>query len=276
MSAPFDADAIATRFVSARRSAHALPDFPGTIPPDLEHAYRVQDAAIGRWPGRIVGWKVGFIAPERRDVSGDERLLGPVFDDGLRLLNRDEEIAFPVFDGGFAAVEAEFAFRLAADAPAAQTQWSIEQAAAIAGALHVAVETAGSPLATINALGPIVVVCDFGNNAGLILGPAIHDWRDRRFDDLPCATFIEDREVGRGSAASLPGGPLAALAFALARNARRGRALKAGDLVTTGAATGIHDIRAGERAEIRFHADVVLRCRAVAAAEGESPRAQTS
>jgi 2-keto-4-pentenoate hydratase len=274
MTMAFDADAIAARFVDARRTARALADFPGTIPPDLEHAYRVQDAAIARWPGRIVGWKVGFIAPERRDASGDERLLGPVFEDGLRALDADAEIAFPVFEGGFAAVEAEFAFRLAADAPSAQTQWSPEQAAAIAGTLHVAIETAGSPLATINVLGPIVVVSDFGNNAGLILGPAIADWRQRRFDDLACATFIDDREVGRGSAASLPGGPLAALAFALARNARRGRALKAGDLVTTGAATGIHDIRAGQHAEIRFDTGIALRCRAHAA-KGEA-NAQTS
>ena len=32
------------------------------------------------------------------------------------------------------------------------------------------VEMAGSPLATINELGPTVVAADFGNNNGLILG----------------------------------------------------------------------------------------------------------
>ncbi len=262
---PFDADAIAQRFVNARLQARALADFPGIRPPDLEHAYRVQDAAIARWPDRVAGWKVGFIALHRREISNDERLLGPVFHNAVWRHNGHEEIAFPVFDHGFAAIEAEFAFRLAYDAPPGRSQWSTEQAADIVTDLHIAIETAGSPLATINVLGPVVVVCDFGNNAGLILGPIIPDWRAQCFESMLCETWIEGREVGRGSAASLPGGPLSALAFALSRNAQRGRPLKAGDIVTTGAATGIHDIRAGQSAEIRFGAFGSLRCRAIPA-----------
>ena len=47
---------------------------------------------------------------------------------------------------------------------------------------------------------------------------------------------------------------LAALRFALVRCARRGMPLRAGQLVSTGAATGIHDIRAGQRARVTFDA----------------------
>jgi 2-keto-4-pentenoate hydratase len=274
MSLPkFDADAIAESFVSARLQAHALADFPGSIPPDLEHAYRVQDAAIARWPDRVAGWKVGFIAPHRRDDSNDERLVGPVFARSIWRCAPNETVAFPVFERGFAAVEAEFAFRLNRDAPTSQLEWNTEQAADMVGDLHIAIETAGSPLATINVLGPIVVVSDFGNNAGLILGPAIPDWRRHSDASMICSTWIEGSEVGSGSAASLPGGPLSALAFALARNARRGRPLKAGDIVTTGAATGIHDIKAGQSAEIRFGDLGVLHCRAVAAESGRHAHA---
>ncbi len=261
----FNADAIAERFVSARLQARALADFPGSIPPDLEHAYRVQDSAIARWPDRVAGWKVGFIASHRRDDSNDERLVGPVFARSIWTCTHDETVAFPVFEHGFSAVEAEFAFRLDRDAPPSQLEWHTEQAADMVADLHIAIETAGSPLATINALGPIVVVSDFGNNAGLILGPSIPDWRQRSDASMICSTWIEGHQVGNGSAASLPGGPLSALAFALARNARRGRPLNAGDIVTTGAATGIHDIQAGQSAEIRFGTLGVLRCRAVAA-----------
>jgi 2-keto-4-pentenoate hydratase len=259
------AEAIARQFVNARLQARALADFPGDIPADLAGAYRVQDAAIALWPDRVAGWKVGFIAPHRRDDSNDERLVGPVFSQSLWRCEDGAEVSVPVFENGFAAVEAEFAFRLGADAPADQYDWTGEQAAVIAADLHIAVETAGSPLATINALGPIVVVSDFGNNAGLILGPAIAGWRQRSDASMTCSTWIEGHEVGSGSAASLPGGVLSALAFALSRNARRGRPLKAGDIVTTGAATGIHDIRAGQSADIRFGALGSLRCRAFTA-----------
>ena len=41
-----DAVKIADRFLSARRSAGALPDYPGEMPTSLDAAYAVQDAAI--------------------------------------------------------------------------------------------------------------------------------------------------------------------------------------------------------------------------------------
>jgi len=55
--------------------------------------------------------------------------------------------ALPVFEGGFAAVEAEFVFRLASDAPSDKVQWTPEEASRIAAAMHIGIETAGSPLA---------------------------------------------------------------------------------------------------------------------------------
>jgi 2-keto-4-pentenoate hydratase len=158
----------------------------------------------------------------------------------------------PVFDGGFAAVEAEFIVRLAADAPAGKTSWSSLEAGDLAGELFAGIEPAGSPLAPINDLGPTVIVSDFGNNAGLILGPAIPAWRERSLDQLTTETFIDADSVGRGTAASVPGGPLAALAFALECCARRGLPLKAGQLISTGATTGVHQIRAGQRARAVF------------------------
>ena len=66
-----------------------------------------------------------------------------------------------------------------------------------------------------------------------------------------------------GSAASVSGGPLAALAFALRCNARRGRPLRAGTLVSTGAVTGVHSIAAGQAAEAVFTGLGVLRCVAI-------------
>jgi 2-keto-4-pentenoate hydratase len=123
------------------------------------------------------------------------------------------------------------------------------------GALMVGAELAGSPLPRINDLGPAVVVSDFGNNAGLILGAVVPDWRHRLGDaerDLHCATEIDGEIVGRGHASDIAGGLVAALRFALSRCAKRGMSLRAGQYVSTGAATGIHDIRAGQSARVIF------------------------
>jgi 2-keto-4-pentenoate hydratase len=253
--------AIATGFVRARLQGASLAGFPGDIPADLVTAYQVQDLAIARWPDRLVGWKVGYIAAERRDASGDERLLGPIFARGL-LPALDPEVEIAVFAGGFAAIEAEYVLQLLADAPADKTDWTLEEAASLPATLHIGIEVASSPLATINVLGPRVVVSDFGNNNGLVLGREIPDWKSIPEDQLTCTTFIEGRQVGTGAATTLPGGLRAAFAFALSRSARRGRPLKAGELIATGNATGIHDIVAGQQGRISFDGFGDIQCRA--------------
>jgi 2-keto-4-pentenoate hydratase len=242
--------AIARSFVHARRAGQALADFPGEIPATLVDAYEVQDIAIAQWPDAVVGWKVGYIPEDRRDQSGDDRLLGPIFAKAVWAATPAPQ--FPVYIGGFAAVEAEFVLRLDADAPAKKTTWSPDEADTFPATLHTGVEIASSPLATINQLGPRVVISDFGNHNGLVLGPEIRMWRAIPESELTCQTLIDGVQVGSGGATSLPGGLRAAFAFALARSARRGRPLKKGDLIATGNATGIHDIRAGQTATIRF------------------------
>lgn len=269
---PEDLATIADRFVHARQQGLSLPDFPGQIPADLVTAYRVQDAAIAQWPDRVVGWKVGYIAPERRDASGDERLLGPIFERALQMATGShlELLEFRVFSGGFGAVEAEYVLRLDADAPVGKIDWTPEEAAAVPSTLYTGMEVASSPLATINQLGPRVVISDFGNNNGLILGEEISDWTSRPEGELTCQTFIDEQLVGSGGATTLPGGLRAAFAFALSRSAKRGRPLKAGDLIATGNATGIHDILAGQQARIHFAGFNDIVCRAVAATPRET------
>lgn len=255
---------VAERFVAARLSADALQDYPGPLPTTLADAYARQDAAIALWPDDIAGWKVGGIADSWAEPLGESRLVGPIFHRHLWHARAGATTPLPVIPGGFAAVEAEHVFVLAVSAPAARTEWTPAQAADLVAELRVGIELAGSPLATINELGPAVVVSDFGNNAGLVLGEPIC-WRSRPPESLTCETRLEGRSVGHGGAAAIAGGPLAALAFALGCCARRGRPLRAGEVVSTGACTGIHAIQIGEEAQVTFAGAAALRCRAVRA-----------
>ena len=266
----FAARATAETLVAARLAAAALDGFPGPLPASLAEGYVCQDHAIRGWPDTVVGWKVGYIAADRRDASGEDRVTGPIFASRLWHDHPGHSTPFPVLAGGFAAVEAEYVFRIARDTSPDQHHFTPEQAKDVVDALYIGIETAGSPLANINALGPAVVVADFGNNAGLILGREIPDWTQQPDEALRCETLIDGEVVGRGGAASISGGLLGALAFALGRCARRGLPLKAGMLVTTGAATGIHDIVAGQRSELRFGPWGSLHCHAVTALPGTS------
>jgi 2-keto-4-pentenoate hydratase len=268
----FEPASVARMFVEARLAGRSIAAFPGPLPVDMTQGYLVQEQAIALWPDVVVGWKVGRIPPELQAELRAERVNGPIFTRHVWAADPAAPTPLPCIPGGFAAVEAEYIYRLGKDAPAGKLDWTPAEALELVDEMLVGVEFAGSPLATINVLGPRVVASDFGNNAGLILGAVVPGWRERPDQVPPCHAYVEGRLMGEGSPASIPGGPPASLAFLLAATAARGRPLMAGQLVTTGAASGIHDIEAGQSARITFGSLQEIRCLAVPAqpeAQGE-------
>lgn len=253
-------DDIAHRFVTARRSAQALDGYPGDIPSKLEDSYAIQERAIKLWNQPVIGWKIGRLAPEKQAEHGTERLAGPIFAPMYKDYT-GEALTLPVFAGGFAAVEAEFVFRIDHDADPEKTEYSEEEALRLIDAVFAGIEMAGSPLATINALGPTVVASDFGNNFGLILGEKLAEFDSdstvRALDSEAVKTFtartdIDGKIVGEGGLYTMPGGPLKAIAWLAGHLAQRGRPLTRGQLISSGATTGIHDIIAGQTSTVTF------------------------
>lgn len=251
---------IATRLVAARNGAKPLAEFPGKLPADLDSAYRIQDIAIGLWPHRIGGWKVGRIPVELENRLGIDRLAGPIFENRILSVANGENLRMPAFREGFAAIEAEYVAIIARDAPEGKTSWTTGEAAAMIENLCIGLEVASSPLATINELGPTAVVADFGNNAGLIIGPAIRNWRTRELESMRVKAHIDQSMVGEGGAFNLSGGVLRSVQFLLELTARRGIPLNTGDAIATGQTTGIHDIQTAQTGTLDFGNDGVLSC----------------
>jgi 2-keto-4-pentenoate hydratase len=264
-------DNTSKQFVQARLAGRSLATYPGTVPPDLATAYRIQATSIDAWPDAPCGWKVARIGPQWQAQYPEERLIGPVFARNVHVVGPGEVAVCPIIEGGFAAIEAEIGIYVNSDAPAGRFDWTAEQAASLVGRMCIGVEVASSPLATLNDLGPGAVISDFGNNWGVIAGAEVSDWRTRA-QELAVETFIGGTSVGRAHIA-IPATPLAALAFALRRAAQQGRALKRGDYISTGMITGVHDIRVGEEARLTFGEYGEILCRMVRAGRyGEGAR----
>jgi 2-keto-4-pentenoate hydratase len=240
---------IAERFTAARAAGSALDHYPGTPPANLETAYQVQAAAIARWPDTIKGWKVARVNPAFARQFPEERLIGPAFARNVHQVEQGEMAHCPVFEGGFAAVEAEIVIVVASDSPAGKSDWTADSVASLVKAMHIGVEVASSPLASLNDLGPGAVISDFGNNWGVVVGPAIANWRELEAVDVE--TFIDGQSVGQGKVA-IKAGPLGALAFTLNKRAQQGEILRAGDVISTGMITGVHDIRIGQQSRHVF------------------------
>lgn len=255
----YGAAAIADCFLNARRAASGLPDYPGELPATLDQAYAIQDRAISGWGKPVIGWKVGRVLPPLSDQFGTDRLAGPIFDsETVRADGSIPEMA--VFAKGFAAGEAEFLLRIGGTPPAGKRSFTLDEAADLIDAVHVGIEIASSPLGAINALGPIAVVSDFGNNNGLVIGREIQNWRSSGFEEWLVSTMIDGVEIGTGRASSFPSGAIGSARFLFELMARREIELQPGQWISSGAVTGVHDARPGQSVEARFADGYTVRC----------------
>lgn len=259
-----DNNGVAEAFTTARLSARAIDVYPGAVPEGIAQAYAIQDEAISRWPDKIAGWKVGRMNSPYTEAFGCDRLAGPIFAGAIE--RTYDPIDMPVFSGGFAAVEAECVLILGKDAPLDKTAWTTQEAIDMIGAVAAGIEIASSPFSGINDLGPLVTISDFGNNNGLIVGDELPNWRALSIDDWVFETYIDEHRIGVSAAGAIPGGPVESLRFLLENTARRGRPLKKGMAISSGAVTGVHEIAIGQSARVCFAGIKDISCRIVAAA----------
>lgn len=250
----------ARAFVEARKAGRSLAAYPGERPQDLAEAYRVQDAALSLWESRAIGgWKVGRINPPDDAKFGADRLAGPIFADTI-VDGVAGEPVLRVFAGGFAAGEAELLLRLRVPPEGRPPRNGVEALGWIDD-VRIGLEIASSPYARINADGACVTVSDHGNNAGLVLGSPVTRERWGELRSIEVETCIGDDVVGRASVATMLDGPLGAVRFLLANLAERGIQPKSGWWVSSGAITGVHPIRPGDRLAARFIGIGQVSCR---------------
>ncbi len=230
---------ISEQLLAARESATALKGFPGTPPDNLDEAYRVQQLSLARWADRVAGWKVGGIPESLRSKLGADWLVGPIFDRSVKHAQANTSVAMPVFGGGFAAIEPELVVQLGASRDEDR--------------MFIGAEIASSPVPAINDYGPTAVVCDFGNNNGLLIGAEISDWRHAK-GQLEVSIWIDEELVATRSLGELAAYASPALRFCLDHAAQRGRELAPGTFISTGAITGIHEASIGAQSRISFGA----------------------
>ena len=242
---------ISERLVEARKAAISLPAFPGQLPSDTKTAYAIQHQSINSWPDEVSGWKVGGISTLFLEQFASRRLAGPIFKSQTLTAPDSEAVTASVFENGFAAVEAEFVIRTAVPLRPSEPVKTREELKECIASIHMGVEIASSPMADINELGPGAIISDFGNNAGLIVGPQIMNWRERAADDIDISVVINGVKTG-AIRTHISEDAFAAFEFLSDLSHARGIELPAGTLVTCGALSGIHDVEIGDQASVVF------------------------
>lgn len=257
MTASQEQQKIAEALLAARAKKTPLTLYPGTPPATMAEAYAIQDAAIAIDGRRVGGWKVGRIAADLVDHYGDNRLTGPIFADAIVDAADGGRPSMPVFANGFAAAEAEILLCLG---EVGDRDWDIDTVRDCIADVRTGIEIASSPFAAINRNGPAVTASDYGNNNGLVLGPAIPGWRDIDLVRMRVEFFVDDAPAGAATMETMLDGPFGSALFLIRTLRRRGIAVTPGTWVSTGAITGIHEVRPGQRADARFDGKIRVGC----------------
>ena len=245
-------DALSRCLIDARLKAQPLPDYPGQLPETLEQAYAIQAASIERWPEDVAGWKVAKLPPADRSRFSVERLVGPVFRPAIRKIEPGSCTVMPVYQGGMAAVEAELVLELGVTVPPSGKDYSDGELMELVSAVYCGAEIASSPMAVVNQRGATSIISDLGINAGVIVGPEITDWRSLPPGSPAVTVTVDDVLAGKAAVDAIVDGPLQALRFLMGISARHGCELPAGSLVSSGAITGVHDVRMSSIARVDY------------------------
>jgi 2-keto-4-pentenoate hydratase len=206
-------------------------------------AYSVQAAVFAAlWPGaRPAGWKAGGpsdkVEPTAAPIPAENLLHSPASVAGahMRMLG----------------VEAEVAFRLAKDLPPRTRPYSARSVAAAVGEVLVAIELCDTRLANWKKTSGLWKLADFQNNDALVIGSGTKEWQKIDFLKQEVEFRIGTR-VARARGAHSFGNPFRVLPWLVRHAAKRGYGLHAGDVITTGAWTGLEIAKVGDEVTARF------------------------
>jgi len=247
-----DIRSISDSIIKARIACSGLSEYPGELPQSLETAYRIQDLSMSKWRDRLVGWKVGGIAPHLQDKFKQERLSGPIYASNVEYSPASEVIAMPVFEDGFAAIEAEFILELGDTSGLPDKDITERQIVDVIEKVYIGVEIASSPIQNINDFGPVAPISDFGNNSGMVIGAQIENWQQLDFSTVAVTVDIDGRLYGPTRTKPGLDGPLGAAKFLIEQLKLRGYAIPVGTYICSGAITGVHDSEVGAKSTISF------------------------
>jgi 2-keto-4-pentenoate hydratase len=221
-------DSIATGLFAARSKGAALMATPAGGPMSDDEAYRIQDAITARLAAKVRAWKVGAANAEATPNGA------PIF---------DVHAAGTVPAAASTGVELEIAFKLSRGFPTGAKPSRGEVESAIASA-HIALETCASRLVDGMAAPAHLRLADFGTNLGLVIGPAIENWRAIDAKSLRATVSADGISIADTIGGHTAPDLIGLLHWIVGHAVIKRGGLDAGAIVTTGSWTGIQWVTA--------------------------------
>jgi len=237
-------EAIAQLFIDAHARGRQFEAGPDPAPATAQDAYRVQDLVFAALhPGQRAGaWKVGGPRPDIEPTAA------PI--PSARLYASPARVAGQDFH--MIGVEAEIAFRLGRDLPPRAAPYSEEDVAAAVSEALVTIELCDTRLSNWKAAPALWRLADFQLDAALVVGGGIQNWRAIDFTRQVAELWIDGALIKKATGTHPYGNPIRLLPWLATHGMGRGGGLRAGNIITTGAWTGMQFVSPGAEVLARF------------------------
>lgn len=227
----------AAALMAARANRQRLPALPGALRPEtVEQGYAIQHelraALAGSGAGPQIGWKIGCTNESaQRHIGVDEPFYGGIFQARTHL----SPATISAADYFMTVIEAEIAFRMGDDLPAAAAPYDPDTVAGAVDAAAPAIEIVDSRYADWTTIGAPHIVADNGSHGGWVRGAAVSDWQAIDLADLDVVLSCNGAAVRDGSGGNVLEHPINALTWlANVRAIYGGAGLRRGEWVSTG------------------------------------------
>ena len=184
-----------------------------------------------------IGWKIGAASNEIRESEGlPGAAPGRIY--------RSTVFTSPASLGpelfiNYRNVECEFAFRLAHDLPPRDAEYGEDEVAAAVECLMPTLEIGDTVFDDWYGASAFFGSClDNGGGAALVCGDPIADWRGLDLPNARIEISLNGQRINEGYGRAAMGHPLTSLTWLVNWLSGHGRALVAGEIVSTGTCTG--------------------------------------
>lgn len=230
----------AALLVTARRTRQPLSRLPEDCrPTTLDEAFAIEAATVAQLGDAVAGWKVALL-PDGQFSYG-VILASVVARSGAVVDARDVPLL---------GMEGEIAFRFLEDLPPRPTAYAREEIAARVVAFPL-IEIVATRYADYQGTPVIERTADFMSNGAFVVGDDQPGWRTIDLVNIPVSLTFDDAVVVERNGGHALGDPLQ-LAIDMVNRLREGSGVRAGQMITTGAYTGMQIARRGQRVSVRF------------------------
>lgn len=240
--------------LNMRQKKQILPNLPDELMPSgVDEAYAVQEQLVQKLltinTDTLVGYKVACTAKAPQELLGvDEPFHGQLF--RSRTFTDGAEIDSDLFT--LRISEPEFAVQIGEDVPVRDEPYDAVGIRPYIAAVLPAIEIVDHRYVDFTKTGGLPLLVDNAILGAVVLGEPVHDWQQLDLAAHGVDFIINGEPFSTGTGANALGSPLNVLAWLANDLPKRGKQLKAGEIVMTGTITAVHWSQRGDQIKAEF------------------------